>query len=63
MRKLMKVILKRVILTFKFCSSAIDEVLEITIDRISCYFPRTKHFRPSTWPCNILDEEDGAMFL
>lgn len=48
---------------FKFCSSTIDEVVEIPIDRTSCYFPRTKHLRPSPWPCNVSDEEDGAMFL
>ena len=48
---------------FNVCSSNIDEVVELSVDCRSYYFPNSKHLRPFEWPCNISDEKDGAAFV
>lgn len=48
---------------FKYCNDDIDAVINVPINCRSCYFPNTEHLRPFMWPCNVSDEEDGAMFL
>lgn len=48
---------------FKYCSGDIDAVVDIPIECGSCYFPHKNQLRPFLWPCNISDEEDGAVFL
>lgn len=48
---------------FSICSKDINEIIEVSVDCSSCYFPETKHLRPFAWPCNISDDEDGAVFM
>lgn len=48
---------------FSICSKDINEIIEVPVDCSSCYFPETKHLRPFAWPCNISDDEDGAVFM
>ena len=46
-----------------FSVDMFNEGVDIPSVDSSCYFPETKHLRPFAWPCNISDDEDGAVFM
>ncbi|MBE6829083.1 MAG: hypothetical protein E7519_02605 [Ruminococcaceae bacterium] len=48
---------------FTYCTSDIEQSVEIPIDFYSCFYPNTHEFRNLAWPCNISDEPDGAGML
>ena len=48
---------------FKYCSSDIDEEIELPIDLTSCCFAGTGRPRHFLWPCNLSDGVDGTNFV
>lgn len=48
---------------FSVCSTNIDEVIYVPVEKSSCYFPNSNQLRHFSWPCNIAENDDGAAFI
>lgn len=47
-----------------YCTTNIEDRVDIVLDRSSCFYPDTKEFRHYAWPLNISDDiNDAAMAL